>query len=104
VRPLPNSAALLLMVLSGCAFDVHRAPTEPELSCRPGSVDVVVIVAPEAVDIPECTEMALDVPKQNIGNRQWCCSKGDAPSIGDIAEREIEQRTSSHGTGAGGAL
>jgi hypothetical protein len=84
----PNAAALLsLLLLSGCAAEVREASTEPEPSCRPGSTDVMIIIAPEIVEIPECTETAVDVPAINIGNRQWCCWKDQAPSIDELAAR-----------------
>lgn len=79
-------ALALLAFLSGCAVDVRT--DEPEPKCNPNGPDVVVIVAPEAIEIPECTETAVDEPELNVGHRQWCCWKSKAPSIQEIAARE----------------
>lgn len=66
------------MFLVALAFAVgcggtSEAPAEP--SCDPGSVDVMIVLAPPDHEYPGCVEMPAHGYYGNTTSRQWCCWK-----------------------------
>ena len=92
-----KALALPCALLASCAIAPRAVPDAPEPDCNPRGPDVVVIMAPDSVEIPECTETAVDEPSLNVARRQWCCWKDKAPSLEDVEARMLAKTLASLG-------